>query len=74
MVDEGPFNMYRKAGYDVVKTDGIFVLLMFQRRKHLMCKELPPVENPLEMEESTFGKEEQEEEKLEMSNNYDSSS
>lgn len=41
MIDSGPFHMYTKAGYRVVKTDGFLVLLMFQRRKHLMRKELP---------------------------------
>ncbi|KAF8086760.1 hypothetical protein N665_0613s0028 [Sinapis alba] len=42
MVDEAPFNMYKKAGYEVVKTDTVLVLLMLQRRKHLMRKKLPP--------------------------------
>ncbi|CAN8291768.1 unnamed protein product [Cochlearia groenlandica] len=42
MVDEAPFSMYRKAGYEVVKTDNILVLLMLQRRKHLMRKKLLP--------------------------------
>lgn len=42
MVDEAPFKMYRKAGYEVVKTDTILILLMLQRRKHLMRKKLPP--------------------------------
>ncbi|VVA92325.1 unnamed protein product [Arabis nemorensis] len=46
MVDEAPFSMYKKAGYEVVKTDTIFVLLMLQRRKHLMCKKLPPFTSP----------------------------
>ncbi|CAH8312976.1 unnamed protein product [Eruca vesicaria subsp. sativa] len=41
MVDEAPFNMYKKAGYEVVKTDTVLVLLMLQRRKHLMRKKLP---------------------------------
>ncbi|QCD90598.1 Acyl-CoA N-acyltransferase [Vigna unguiculata] len=41
MIDEAPFKMYTKADYKVVKTDSILVLLMLQRRKHLMCKELP---------------------------------
>ncbi|XP_010551446.1 PREDICTED: uncharacterized protein LOC104822056 [Tarenaya hassleriana] len=41
MIDSAPFNMYRKAGYEVVKTDNILILLMLQRRKHLMCKKLP---------------------------------
>lgn len=42
MVDEAPFKMYKKAGYEVVKTDTVLVLLMLQRRKHLMRKKLPP--------------------------------
>ncbi|XP_010477723.1 PREDICTED: uncharacterized protein LOC104756775 [Camelina sativa] len=42
MVDEAPFNMYKKAGYEVVKTDTVLILLMLQRRKHLMRKKLPP--------------------------------
>ncbi|KAG2303726.1 hypothetical protein Bca4012_062480 [Brassica carinata] len=42
MVDEAPFNMYKKAGYEVVQTDTVLVLLMLQRRKHLMRKKLPP--------------------------------
>lgn len=46
MVDEAPFSMYKKAGYEVVKTDTIFVLLMLQRRKHLMRKKLPPFTSP----------------------------
>ncbi|XP_010552633.1 PREDICTED: uncharacterized protein LOC104822957 [Tarenaya hassleriana] len=41
MIDLAPFHMYRKAGYEVVKTDNILVLLTLQRRKHLMCKKLP---------------------------------
>ncbi|KAL9251205.1 GCN5-related N-acetyltransferase 5, chloroplastic-like protein [Drosera capensis] len=41
MIDSAPFNMYTKAGYEVVKTDGLSVLLTLQRRKHLMCKRLP---------------------------------
>ncbi|KAK4789385.1 hypothetical protein SAY86_020704 [Trapa natans] len=44
MIDTGPFHMYTKAGYRVVKTDLFLVLLMFQRRKHLMSKELPSPE------------------------------
>lgn len=40
MIDEAPFNMYRKAGYNVVQMDSIFILLMLRRRKHLMCKKL----------------------------------
>ncbi|KAE8686597.1 Kinase superfamily protein [Hibiscus syriacus] len=41
MIDEAPFNMYIKAGYNVFQTDSIFILLTLQRRKHLMCKKLP---------------------------------
>lgn len=41
MIDTAPFNMYKKAGYDIVKTDNILVMLLLQRRKHLMCKKLP---------------------------------
>ncbi|CAH9095376.1 unnamed protein product [Cuscuta europaea] len=40
MIDVGPYNMYSKAGYGIVKTDSMFVLLMLQRRKHLLCKYL----------------------------------
>lgn len=40
MIDAAPFNMYAKAGYSIVKTDSILILLMLQRRKHLMCKKL----------------------------------
>ncbi|CAA0238131.1 putative transcription regulator GNAT family [Arabidopsis thaliana] len=48
MVDEAPFNMYKKAGYEVVKTDTVLVLLMLQRRKHLMRKKLLPLcTNPI---------------------------
>ncbi|KAL5552948.1 hypothetical protein UlMin_040349 [Ulmus minor] len=52
MIDEAPFNMYRKAGYDVVKTDSILILLMLQRRKHLMCKRLPVESTTLESDGS----------------------
>lgn len=41
MIDNAPFNMYTKAGYSVVQTDTIIILLMLQRRKHLMRKKLP---------------------------------
>ncbi|XP_048440989.1 uncharacterized protein LOC103953495 [Pyrus x bretschneideri] len=41
MIDTAPFNMYKKAGYDIVKTDNILVMLLLQRRKHLMCKKIP---------------------------------
>lgn len=52
MIDEAPFNMYRKAGYEIVNTDSIFILLTLQRRKHLMCKRLLVLENPSEMNTS----------------------
>ncbi|XP_064996724.1 GCN5-related N-acetyltransferase 5, chloroplastic-like [Musa acuminata AAA Group] len=42
VVDKGPFDMYRKAGYEVSKTDSYFIWLSLQRRKHLMWKKLPP--------------------------------
>ncbi|CAN6727233.1 unnamed protein product [Malus baccata var. baccata] len=45
MIDTAPFNMYKKAGYDIVETDTILVLLLLQRRKHLMCKKLPVLTN-----------------------------
>ena len=45
IIDEAPFNMYTKADYKVVKTDSILVLLTLQRRKHLMCKKLPLLNN-----------------------------
>ncbi|XP_029127505.1 uncharacterized protein LOC109801564 [Cajanus cajan] len=48
IIDEAPFNMYTKADYKVVKTDSILALLMLQRRKHLMCKKLPPLITPSE--------------------------
>ncbi|URE31248.1 Acetyltransferase (GNAT) family [Musa troglodytarum] len=41
VIDKVPFDMYQKAGYKVVKTDGFLVWLTLQRRKHLMSKELP---------------------------------
>ncbi|KAB2632997.1 hypothetical protein D8674_029244 [Pyrus ussuriensis x Pyrus communis] len=40
MIDTSPFNMYKKARYDIVKTDTILVLLLLRRRKHLICKKL----------------------------------
>lgn len=43
IIDQVPFNMYKKAGYDIVQTDSIFVWLSLQKRKHLMRKELPQV-------------------------------
>lgn len=48
MIDSAPFSMYKKAGYAVVTTDNFLVLLKLQRRKHLMCKELPTLSKPLE--------------------------
>ncbi|PSS28651.1 Acyl-CoA N-acyltransferase protein [Actinidia chinensis var. chinensis] len=52
MIDEAPFNMYTKAGYNVVKTDSILILLTLQRRKHLMRKELQVLDCPLDFSES----------------------
>jgi len=40
MIDEALFNMYTKADYKIVTTDSILVLLMLQRRKHLMCMKI----------------------------------
>ncbi|KAK9277360.1 hypothetical protein L1049_006902 [Liquidambar formosana] len=57
MIDAAPFNMYTKAGYDVVKTDSILILLTLQRRKHLMCKKLPVLKNPSEMDMSSSDEE-----------------
>lgn len=48
MIDEAPFNMYTKADYKIVTTDSILVLLLLQRRKHLMCKKLPLLSMPSE--------------------------
>lgn len=53
MIDTVPLNMYRKAGYTIVETDNIFVLLTLQRRKHLMCKVLSDSESPFEVDECT---------------------
>ncbi|XP_041011212.1 uncharacterized protein LOC121254992 [Juglans microcarpa x Juglans regia] len=52
MIDAAPFNMYAKAGYSIVKTDSILILLMLQRRKHLMCKELQARRSPSDMSDS----------------------
>ncbi|KAI3412279.1 N-acetyltransferase domain-containing protein, partial [Psidium guajava] len=52
MIDLAPFNMYTKAGYRIVKTDNILVLLMLQRRKHLMSKKLLVLDSPLELDKS----------------------
>ncbi|KAH9608302.1 hypothetical protein KSS87_008413 [Heliosperma pusillum] len=55
LIDTAPFSMYKKAGYEVIKTDTLFILLTLQRRKHLMCKQLPilskPFENPIAEDE-----------------------
>ncbi|XP_015691834.2 uncharacterized protein LOC107304048 [Oryza brachyantha] len=40
IIDQVPFNMYRKAGYNIVQTDSILIWLSLQKRKHLMSKEL----------------------------------
>jgi len=53
MIDTAPLNMYRKAGYTIVETDNIFILLTLQRRKHLMCKVLPDSESLFEVDEYT---------------------
>ncbi|KAK8643612.1 hypothetical protein V6N13_012899 [Hibiscus sabdariffa] len=55
MIDEAPFNMYIKAGYDVVQTDNILILLTLQRRKHLMCKKLPVFNSSPESDMSNSG-------------------
>lgn len=46
MIDAAPLKMYEKAGYSIIKTDSILILLMLQRRKHLMCKKLPALRIP----------------------------
>ncbi|KAI4339349.1 hypothetical protein MLD38_024302 [Melastoma candidum] len=51
LIDTAPFNMYIKAGYRIVKTDSILVLLLLQRRKHLMCKEIIVLESPSESDD-----------------------
>ncbi|CAL0331503.1 unnamed protein product [Lupinus luteus] len=50
MIDTAPFNMYTKADYEIVKTDSILVLLLLQRRKHLMCKKLHLLSMPSEID------------------------
>ncbi|CAL5419001.1 unnamed protein product [Camellia sinensis] len=52
MIDTAPLNMYAKAGYSIVKTDSILILLMLQRRKHLMCKELQVFDSPSDFSNS----------------------
>lgn len=49
IIDEAPFNMYAKAGYSIIKTDSILILLTLQRRKHLMRKELQVSDSCLEL-------------------------
>lgn len=39
--DPGPFELYQKAGYEVVKKDSILVWLCFKSPRYLMSKELP---------------------------------
>ncbi|KAM7464602.1 hypothetical protein LguiA_032723 [Lonicera macranthoides] len=64
VIDEAPFSMYTKAGYEVVKTDSFLILLTLQRRKHLMRKQLlfpPPLINNPSSEQtdgSTFSNDE----------------
>ncbi|OIT06549.1 PREDICTED: uncharacterized protein LOC109212090 [Nicotiana attenuata] len=53
MIDTAPLNMYRKAGYTIVETDNLFILLTLQRRKHLMCKVLPDSESSFEVDQPT---------------------
>ncbi|MBA0776284.1 hypothetical protein Gotri_011298 [Gossypium trilobum] len=55
MIDEAPFNMYIKAGYNVVQTDSVLILLTLQRRKHLMCKKLPVYNSLYESDMSESG-------------------
>ncbi|KAL3654113.1 hypothetical protein CASFOL_003794 [Castilleja foliolosa] len=50
MIDEGPFNMYTKAGYSIINTDSVLTWLKLQRRRHLMRKELPVLDNASEMD------------------------
>ncbi|MBA0624719.1 hypothetical protein Godav_010017 [Gossypium davidsonii] len=57
MIDEAPFNMYIKAGYNVVQTDSVLILLTLQRRKHLMCKKLPVYNSLYESDMSDSGEE-----------------
>ncbi|TYH73936.1 hypothetical protein ES332_D05G363700v1 [Gossypium tomentosum] len=57
MIDEAPFNMYIKAGYNVVQTDSVLILLTLQRRKHLMCKKLPVYNSLYESDMSESGEE-----------------
>lgn len=52
MIDVAPFNMYTRAGYSVLETDNIFILLTLQRRKHLMCKHITVSTTSSEMDVS----------------------
>ncbi|KAF5200251.1 Acyl-CoA N-acyltransferases (NAT) superfamily protein [Thalictrum thalictroides] len=54
IIDAAPFNMYTKAGYNVIKTDNVFILLTLQRRKHLMCKKLPVINSTSDSDISYF--------------------
>ncbi|KAJ7541449.1 hypothetical protein O6H91_10G060000 [Diphasiastrum complanatum] len=40
VIDSVPLRMYKKAGYKIIATDSIWILLSFQRRRHLMVKSL----------------------------------
>eukprot|EP00249_Psilotum_nudum_P009199 c21774_g1_i1 orf=108-1583(+) len=40
LADYAPLSMYKKAGYQIVKTDSILSLLAFQQRRYLMRKSL----------------------------------
>ncbi|TVU14131.1 hypothetical protein EJB05_37578, partial [Eragrostis curvula] len=54
IIDQVPFNMYKKAGYNIVQTDSILVWLSLQKRKHLMSKELPQVSVGSELTTKVF--------------------
>ncbi|XP_038984051.1 uncharacterized protein LOC120111319 [Phoenix dactylifera] len=43
VASKGPFRLYEKAGYKVVKKDSILTWLFLKRRRYLMFKELPPI-------------------------------
>ncbi|KAL8138116.1 hypothetical protein V2J09_004117 [Rumex salicifolius] len=49
LIDSAPLSMYKKAGYEIVKTDSILALLSLQRRKHLMRKILPSIKDPSDL-------------------------
>ncbi|CAL5027011.1 unnamed protein product [Urochloa decumbens] len=54
IIDQVPFNMYRKAGYNIVQTDSILVWLSLQKRKYLMNKELPQASDASESSTKDF--------------------